>query len=280
MKWLGVTRAKRFSPGMADKDLAIMKAVADLLVAEGSQMKLCTEEKFETETDLDRWREVDGVFTMLRGEKALEQLQRLELKGIPVLNPTAGIRNAERKNITRLMMEHGIPMPQTWRVDETQMPDCSFPCWLKRADGWAQKRKDVAFAESREQLLAAAIEMRRGNPGCSMTVSEHLQGDLVKFYGVEGTSFFSWRYPDPSNTKFGFEKLNGAPQRFLFDEASLKRTCDALANVSHILVYGGDCIVDAQGCFRIIDFNDWPSFSSCRQEAACAIVKRMLLFLG
>ena len=204
MKWLGVTRAKRFSPGMADKDLSIMKAVADLLEAEGSQMELCTEENFETETGLDRWREVDGVFTMLRGEKALEQLQRLELKGIPVLNPTAGIRNAERKNITRLMMEHGIPMPQTWRVDETQMPDCSFPCWLKRADGWAQKRKDVAFAESREQLLAAAIEMRRGNPGCSMTVSEHLQGDLVKFYGVEGTSFFSWRYPDPGNTKFGF----------------------------------------------------------------------------
>ena len=163
MKWLGVTRAKRFSPGMADKDLSIMKAVADLLEAEGSQMELCTEENFETETGLDRWREVDGVFTMRRGEKALEQLQRLELKGIPVLNPTAGIRNAERKNITRLMIEHGIPMPQTWRVDETQMPDCSFPCWLKRADGWAQKRKDVAFAESREQLLAAAIEMRRGN---------------------------------------------------------------------------------------------------------------------
>lgn len=81
MKWLGVTRAKRFSPGMADKDLSIMKAVADLLEAEGSQMELCTEENFETETGLDRCREVDGVFTMLRGEKALEQLQRLELKG-------------------------------------------------------------------------------------------------------------------------------------------------------------------------------------------------------
>ncbi len=36
-------------------------------------------------------------------------------------------------------------------------------------------------------------------------------------------------------------------------------------------VYGGDCIVRADGSFCIIDFNDWPSFSRCREDAAVAI---------
>ncbi|MFS6554926.1 hypothetical protein VPJ68_05445, partial [Parabacteroides distasonis] len=43
-------------------------------------------------------------------------------------------------------------------------------------------------------------------------------------------------------------------------------------------MYGGDAIVTADGNFVIIDFNDWPSFSRCRDEAAEAIaeyVKKM-----
>jgi len=38
-------------------------------------------------------------------------------------------------------------------------------------------------------------------------------------------------------------------------------------------VYGGDAIIDAEGRISIIDFNDWPSFSRCREEAADAIAK-------
>ena len=32
-------------------------------------------------------------------------------------------------------------------------------------------------------------------------------------------------------------------------------------------VYGGDCVVSSSGEIRIIDFNDWPSFARCREEA-------------
>ena len=32
----------------------------------------------------------------------------------------------------------------------------------------------------------------------------------------------------------------------------------------------------SDGVLKIIDFNDWPSFSSCREEASRAIVARII----
>ena len=46
---------------------------------------------------------------------------------------------------------------------------------------------------------------------------------------------------------------------------------ERLAQLVGIEVYGGDAIIDSEGRFYIIDFNDWPSFSRCRDEAAEAI---------
>ena len=42
-------------------------------------------------------------------------------------------------------------------------------------------------------------------------------------------------------------------------------------------VYGGDCIVGEDGNIRIIDFNDWPSFAPCRNEAAPFIAKSIVI---
>ena len=38
-------------------------------------------------------------------------------------------------------------------------------------------------------------------------------------------------------------------------------------------IYGGDCVVSADGTLRIIDFNDWPSFARCREEAGGKIAE-------
>jgi hypothetical protein len=40
-------------------------------------------------------------------------------------------------------------------------------------------------------------------------------------------------------------------------------------------VYGGDGVCAADGSLTLIDFNDWPSFSRCRTEAAGAIGRRL-----
>jgi hypothetical protein len=53
----------------------------------------------------------------------------------------------------------------------------------------------------------------------------------------------------------------------------MKKTVDCLATSIGVIVYGGDAIVRSDGSFVIIDFNDWPTFSPCREEAAKAIIK-------
>ena len=46
-----------------------------------------------------------------------------------------------------------------------------------------------------------------------------------------------------------------------------------------VKIYGGDCIIDADGSMQIIDFNDWPSFAPCRNEAAPYIAKCVLNYI-
>jgi hypothetical protein len=100
-------------------------------------------------------------------------------------------------------------------------------------------------------------------------INEHLIGDLVKFYGVAGTGFFHWFYPnDMNHSKFGLEKINGEAKGLPFNLAYLKEICTKAANVLNVYIYGGDCVVDTNGNIKIIDFNDWPSFAPCRMDAA------------
>ena len=105
-------------------------------------------------------------------------------------------------------------------------------------------------------------------------INEHLQGDLVKFYGVHGTDFFYWFYPSPcSHSKFGLEKINGIAKGIPFSVEELKIQSDKAAEALNVPIYGGDCVVSADGTLRIIDFNDWPSFARCREEAGGKIAE-------
>ena len=112
-------------------------------------------------------------------------------------------------------------------------------------------------------------------------MSAHLEGDLVKFYGVEGMPFFSHTYPTRENgfSKFGLEQHNGAPAEYSFSVSALKTTADAAARHFGMPIYGGDAVIRPDGRFFLIDFNDWPSFGSCTQAAAEAIATRALHFL-
>ena len=108
-------------------------------------------------------------------------------------------------------------------------------------------------------------------------INEHLKGDLIKFYGVSNTNFFYWFYPyDMNHSKFGLEKINGEAKGIPFDKDYLQQICQKASEVLNVKVYGGDCIVAEDGSIRIIDFNDWPSFAPCRDEAAPYIAQSIL----
>ena len=97
----------------------------------------------------------------------------------------------------------------------------------------------------------------------------------MKFYGVEGTNFFRYYYSgDDTETKFGDEERNGKPQYYSFSSFDLQTDAEKLACLLQTPIYGGDAIIQEDGSYVIIDFNDFPSFSKCRKEAAKAIFER------
>ena len=108
-------------------------------------------------------------------------------------------------------------------------------------------------------------------------INKHLPGDLIKFYGVKGSPFFYWFYPfDEGHSKYGHEAINGKSTGFDFDIKQLKEICHNAADTLDVVVYDGDCIVSSDGDIKIIDFNDWPSFAPCRNEAAPHIAKAVM----
>ena len=148
--------------------------------------------------------------------------------------------------------------------------------WVKRADMAALTHEDVVYASSREK--AADVIAHFADRGISdVVVQAHIMGDVVKFYGVEGTGFFRIFYPgDDEITKFGDEIINGCPHHYAFDLVSLQYHAEQLSRMADVKVYGGDCVVQENGDYRIIDFNDWPSFSRCRHDAAVAITSLLI----
>ena len=75
------------------------------------------------------------------------------------------------------------------------------------------------------------------------------------------------------DSKFGLEKINGIAKGIPFSVEELKIQSDKAAEALNVPIYGGDCVVSADGTLRIIDFNDWPSFARCREEAGGKIAE-------
>lgn len=278
---LGVMRDKVFSPNMSKNDHDIFMAVTDRLRERGCHVDVLDEGNLTIER-MDN--DYDLVFTMLRGGAGVRCLQEYQSKHPGrVVNSPEGIHACRKDLITEVMRKLNVPMPRSVVLQLNHTPtlphDLAFPLWLKRADQCAQCREDVVFIEDHTALLEELCNFKvRGVESALLT--EHLVGDLVKFYSVEGTTFFDWDYADPNHSKYGHEQINGEPHKYAFDNHRLKAEADRLAAHLGVPVYGGDCIVDSQGQFRIIDFNDWPSFSRCRYRASIAIADRIMSILN
>ncbi|MBQ9650905.1 MAG: NTP transferase domain-containing protein [Prevotella sp.] len=128
------------------------------------------------------------------------------------------------------------------------MRENDIPCAPEKSDNgyWVKSDRghDVKFVKA-EELSSFASDP-------SLLITAHVEGREVKFYGVRNSFFF--------------------PEEF----ESVRYEAERLAGLVGLDVYGGDCIVRPDGTFAIIDFNDWPSFSPCREEAADNISEFLL----
>ena len=226
---LMVQRDESFSPNAVEKDLAVLQAVGEKLRDRGASVSYVKEELLQDK----RWKLGDRVgiiFSMARSEKSLAVLQQAQAEGVMVVNDPRSIEICNsRRAIDGLMRSNRIPAAP----------------YYERGKGWikADRGHDVRFAANEEEMLAFKQQVE------DPLLTAHVEGTLVKFYGVADRFFSPQGYPQVA-------------------EAAAR-----LARLVGIQVYGGDAVLLSDGTFAIIDFNDWPSFSSCREEAAAAICR-------
>ena len=226
---LMVQRDESFSPNAVEKDLAILQAVGEKLRERGASVSYVKEELLQDK----RWKLGDRmgvIFSMARSEKSLAVLQQAQAEGVMVVNDPRSIEICNsRRAIDGLMRSNRIPAAP----------------YYERGKGWikADRGHDVRFAANEEEMLAFKQQVE------DPLLTAHVEGTLVKFYGVADRFFSPQGYPQVA-------------------EAAAR-----LARLVGIQVYGGDAVLLSDGTFAIIDFNDWPSFSSCREEAAAAICR-------
>ena len=280
IKIAGVMRAGAYSPNHIGNDAAIFNAVADQLRKRGCEVTVYSESQFQQEDIRE-----DIILNMCREQESIKKLIRLENRGCLVVNSGYGIENCTRERMTRILMGNNIPYPDSIIVNTNedvrgQLERAGFSsCWIKRGDFHAMHKEDVSYCRHIEEAQEVLHEyFYRGIKRA--VINRHLVGDLVKFYGVSGQPFFYWFYPyDEGHSKYGTEAVNGKSHGFAFDEDRLKKICQQASDIMDVKIYGGDCIIDADGSMQIIDFNDWPSFAPCRNEAAPYIAKCVLNYI-
>lgn len=250
---VGIARAAQYSPNSVEKDRAILDAVVRRLHG-----VVVSEEQLDTSLSAQH-----RFLNMGRRPETIAWLKQREAEGARVWNSAYGVEQCRRDRFDALMRKHHLAVPP---------PNRQGACWLKRADGAAQTKDDVVFCP--DEAALAQQRARFEERGVSYIVQPHVSGDLVKFYGVEPTGFFRTFYPgDDGQSKLGHEAVNGRPHHYFYQKEHLRATAEMLSRLARTPIYGGDAIVAPDGDFFIIDFNDWPSFSRCRDEAADAIVR-------
>ena len=269
-----IMRAGAFSPNHIGNDATIMNTVAEQLRKRGCEVNIYSEEQFGAGNVSE-----PVIINMCREQRSTELLQQFEDKGILVINSGYGIENCIRERQARILLGSNIPYPESIIVDTDEVVKQRLArlgmqqCWIKRGDFHNRHAEDVSYVRSAHEAQDVLQEyFLRGIKRA--VINRHLVGDLIKFYGVQGTPFFFWFYPfDEGHSKYGHEAINGRSKGIEFDINRLQRICQSASEVLDVKIYGGDCIVSPEGDIRIIDFNDWPSFAPCRTEAAPHIAR-------
>mgnify|MGYP001157652078 CR=1 FL=1 len=257
---LAIGRAERYSPNSVEKDAAILACVCHELARAGHAVETINETQLG-----EIMPDITACITMGRNPQTLERLDAISRRGVTVVNSQESVRLCcQRRRLDAVLRNAGICVPST--------AGC-HGYWLKRADGTSEGPGDIRFAADAAERNRVMENMRNEGMG-DIIVSAHIPGDLLKFYGVRGTGFFRTFYPgDDGQWKFSDEEHNGRPHHYAFSMDAFHAMAEKAAQATDVIVYGGDAIINADGQPTVIDFNDWPSFSRCRDEAASAIAK-------
>ena len=142
----------------------------------------------------------DIIINMCRELRSIDLLQKREDAGALVINSGYGIENCTRERMTRILLGSNIPHPDSLMVNTDEAIKDNLikagitRCWIKRGDFHAMHKEDVSYARHPEEAQEVLQEyFLRGIKRA--VINRHLEGDLLKFYGVCDTPFFYWFFP-------------------------------------------------------------------------------------
>ncbi len=234
-----IYRAERFSPNAVERDKAMMDAVADRLRSCGAEVVDFLHEE-DLESDVVGRYAGSTVIHMARSDDALRILEEMELRGSKVINSPKALRQCSRAKIEAVMAKLGLLTPNALTEIYPELGGRGW--WEKSIDTTDSSDGHVRFCEDRPQVSVGKI------------IQPHIDGRVLKFYGVRGTDFFHVR-----------EDIDEDAQ------CRLRQDSGRLADALGLDIYGGDAVLTESGLLTIIDFNDFPSFSCCREQAADGI---------
>ncbi|MDE5554812.1 MAG: hypothetical protein K2J10_06480, partial [Muribaculaceae bacterium] len=200
IKIAGIMRAGAFSPNHIGNDSAIFNIVAEQLRKRGCIVNVYSEEQF-----ISSGVNESIIVNMCREPRSIELLQKLEDNGALVINSGYGIENCVRERMARILLGSNIPYPESIVVStdeairDTLVKAHISRCWLKRGDSHTMHNEDVTYVRHPEEAQEILQEyFLRGIKRA--VINRHIDGELIKFYGITGTSFFYWLSAKNSST--------------------------------------------------------------------------------
>ncbi|MFI5252353.1 MAG: hypothetical protein ACHQQQ_07990 [Bacteroidota bacterium] len=260
LNFAGIRRKTEFSPNHVVNDLLIINQTADELRALGAVVTMYDEGIISSDSIKEKL-----VFSMVQGPIGSRTLQKIEKRGVFIINSAQAVINCYRHNMVKLLPEAGILFPKSVTVPtdlDTNWRSAGFKSskiWIKRGDVHAVHKEDVAITTTDDEVRNLLREFHQRDIREAI-LQEHLEGDTVKFYALRDNDLFHWYY------------LNGV-YHTPFNEKKLHEIANASAEALELFVYGGDAIIGKDGSITIIDINDWPSFAPIRENASREIAK-------
>lgn len=269
---LGIYREEKYSNRAIEADRAIMDAVLDVLLKGLGNNATVSRIRPEEDSHKITKGNYDLVFSMAQDDHILKDLDFLEDNGTTVVNSSQAIRNCYREKLSELLCDEAFAYPQFISLEvkkeidqehlNTLNPEHGY--WVKRGDYHAIVDEDVVHIETSDKLAPILSNFKKRGVE-KVILQENCHGELFKFYGVRD-SFFSLRHMGKT-TKDRYVTVEGDPN-IDFDRARLEKLVHMAARVLELDFFGGDCIVTDTGKMHFIDFNDWPSFRTCRNIVA------------
>jgi hypothetical protein len=273
---VGIHRKPLLSPGPhRENDEAIMDGSLAALERLGWSVKSFDETRVEAGEALPP---ADLYLNMCQGAEGNRRLLAAERRGVRFVNRPSSALACHRVPLVQTLSSCDVTFAPSYvfhRNTDRAALDAWLASsaatdllWIKRGDVHSEGPGDVRSVPRNE--LGSMIEafFRRGID--SVVVQHHIEGPLVKFYGIGDGAWFRWFEPVSDSMPPPAANAGSAP-KLAIDEAALRSAAFGAAARLRLEVFGGDAIFAAPNRPVLIDVNDWPSFARFRQDAADTI---------